>query len=205
MAAAAHQAPPRDQRLLEIALRLLATEGLEGLTLRRLAREAGVSHGAPLRHFESVAALRAEVAARGFALLGAATETASAALPPGAGALPRLAAAGEAYTRTAVANPSLFTLMFRPEDLDVTNAAYIRESAAAFEHLLRHVRAAQDSGWHAHRDTRMLAGSVWSTVHGLASLWAQGALLGPVPNASLEDALQTTLELVLGTRQGDGT
>jgi AcrR family transcriptional regulator len=205
MAAPALHDLPLDQRLVEIALDLLANEGLEGLSLRRLAREAGVSHGAPLRHFASLSVLRAEVAARGFARLSAAIDESSAALAPGAGALARLAAAGRAYTRVALANPSLFALMFRPEDLDIANEAYIRESSGAFDHLQVHVRAAQDTGWHADRDTRVLASSVWAAVHGLASLWAQGAFLGPVPDASIEDVLATTLELVLGTRQGDPT
>jgi AcrR family transcriptional regulator len=205
MAAPLLQELPLDRRLVEIALGLLAEEGPSSLTLRRLAREAGVSHGAPLRHFSSLSALRAEVAARGFALLAAAVDDASTSLPPGAGALSRLAAAGRAYIETAVDNASLFALMFRPEELEISNPAFVRESSAAFDHLLRHVRAAQDTGWHADRDTRALAGSVWAGVHGFASLWAQGAFLGPVPNASFEDALATTLEVLLGTRQGDET
>ena len=196
---------PLDQRLVEIALGLLAAEGPHSLTLRRLAREAGVSHGAPLRHFASLSALRSEVAARGFSMLATAIDEASNALAPGAGAASRLAAAGRAYTRSAVANPSLFALMFRPEELDTDNAALVRESTAAFDQLLRHVRAAQDTGWHADRDTGLLAGSVWAAVHGFASLWAQGAFLGAVPNADFEGALETTLNLVLGTRQGDAT
>jgi AcrR family transcriptional regulator len=205
MTAPVLQELPLDQRLVEIALDLLAAEGASALTLRRLAREAGVSHGAPLRHFPSLSALRAEVAARGFALLAAAVDEASTALPPGAGALSRLAAAGRAYVETAVGNPSLFALMFRPEELAIGNPAFVRESTTAFDHLLRHVRAAQDTGWHPDRDTRALAGSVWAGVHGFASLWAQGAFLGPVPNASFEDALVTTLEVLLGAPLGDPT
>ena len=194
---------PLDERLVEIALELLAREGLEALSLRRLAREAGVSHGAPLRHFASLASLRSELAARGFALLSTALQAASHALSPGAGAIPRLAAAGRAYSRVAVAHPALFALMFRPEDLDLDSAHFQRESVAAFEQLVQHVRAAQDTGWHAHRETRALAGSVWSAVHGFSSLWSQGALAVAVPGACFEDALETTLELVLGTSTGD--
>ena len=56
-----HERP--DERLVQVALALLADEGLEALTLRRIARRAGVSHGAPLRHFSSFSALRSEIAA----------------------------------------------------------------------------------------------------------------------------------------------
>ncbi len=56
-------------RLLDAARDVVATDGLEGLTLRAIARRAGVSHGAPLRHFPTLAALLAAVAADGFTRL----------------------------------------------------------------------------------------------------------------------------------------
>jgi AcrR family transcriptional regulator len=189
-----------DQRLVQVALQILAEEGLEALTLRRIARRAGLSHGAPLRHFSSFAALRSEVAAHGFRRLSAAVERAGGELPIGAGALARLAAAGRAYVEAAVASPGLFALMFRPDQLDPTHPAFRGDSRDAFEQLVRHVRAAQEAGWQADRETRVLAGSVWAAVHGLATLWAQGALTAAVPGASLDGALATTLELVLGDR-----
>jgi AcrR family transcriptional regulator len=183
------------EHLVQTALALLAERGLEGLTLRRIARHAGVSHGAPARHFRSLADLLSEVAARGFRMLAEAVEKSGAQLPPGAGPLARLREAGRAYVEIAVSNPALFALMFRPDHLDLENASFQRHASAAFEHLVILVRAAQDAGWHHHRDTRLLAGSVWAAVHGLATLWAQGAFAGPVRGASLDAALATTLEL----------
>jgi hypothetical protein len=111
-------------------------------------------------------------------------------------------AGGRAYVECAVANPALFALMFRPELLDPTNAGYRQHGTAAFEHVVLLVRAAQGAGWHAHRDTRVLAGAVWAALHGLAVLWTQGALTGPVPHASLEDALTTLLELLSSDQPG---
>ena len=197
MPPAAPRPAPAD-RLVDVAVRLAAREGVEALTLRRIARRAGVSHGAPLRHFASLADLLSGVAARGFRLLRETIERSADGLPAGAGALPRLAAAGRAYVGCAIENPGLFALMFRPEALDAANARLRRDSQDAFEQLLRLVRAAQDAGWYEDRDTRLLAGAVWSAVHGLATLWAQGALASPLPRASLDDALATTLELLLG-------
>ena len=195
-------APPLDRRLVDQALALLREEGLESLSLRRIARRAGVSHGAPQRHFDGLAGLLSQVAAHGFSLLSCAIEEGAGRLAPGSDPVARLAAAGRAYVEVAVANPALFALMFRPEDLDMQATDLARESKAAFEALLRHVRAAQDTGWQVGRDTRLLAGCVWAAVHGLAVLWAQGALSGPVPRASLDDAVATTLELVVGDRHG---
>lgn len=195
---------PLDARLLDVAEALLANDGLEGLSLRRIARRAGVSHGAPLRHYPSLAALLSEVAARGFRLLSEALEKSAAQLPPGAGPLARLAAAGRGYVELAVSKPGLFALMFRPETLDTQNPTLARASAESFEQLVRLVRAAQDAGWRAERDTRLLSGCVWAAVHGLAMLWAEGAfaVAADASGATLDDALRTTMELVLSDQQG---
>lgn len=193
--------PPRE-RLIRTALAVLTDQGLEGLSLRNVARRAGVSHGAPRRHFASFADLLAEVAAHGFRLLSEAIEKSAAQLAPGAGAIARLRTGSRAYVECAVANPALFALMFRPELLDAENASYVRDGAAAFERVVVQVRAAQDAGWHPQRDTRVLAGVVWASLHGLATLWAQGALSGPIPRASLDDALTTALELLLDGAPG---
>lgn len=189
-------------RLVQQALALLAERGLEGVSLRAIARRSGVSHGAPLRHFTSLADLLSEVAAVGFRLLSEAIEKSAAGLPPGAGPLARLRAGGRAYVESAVASPGLFALMFRPEALDPANASYRRHGGAAFEHLVGLVRAAQDAGWHDHRETRALAGAVWAALHGVATLWTQDAFAGPAPRTALEDLITTTLELLLSGQPG---
>ena len=87
--------------------------GLEGLTLREIARRAGVSHGAPLRHFDSLAALCSVVATEAFeGLYGAVADAMATA---GDEPRTRLQAAGHAYVRFAVANPGAYSLMFRPD------------------------------------------------------------------------------------------
>ena len=89
--------------LVDTARAHLDEHGLEGLTLREIARRAGVSHGAPLRHFASLAALCSAVATQGFRQLYAdIAEAMEAAGPDGRD---RLCASGQAYVRFAVANP----------------------------------------------------------------------------------------------------
>jgi AcrR family transcriptional regulator len=192
---------PLDLRLLDVAEELLDAHGLEGISLRRIARRAGVSHGAPLRHYKSLAELLSALAARGFRMLSEAVEKSGSQLPAGAGPLARLAAAGRGYVELAVAKPGLFALMFRPEVLESGYAELTRASSEAFEQVVRHVRAAQDAGWRADRETRLLAGCVWASVHGLATLWSEGAL-GVTHNRSLDAAIETTLELVVGDQRG---
>lgn len=186
---------PLSDRLVDATLELLSQHGIESISLRAIARHAGVSHGAPLRHFRSLADLLAEVAAHGFRLLHRSLALASEALEPGAGPVARLRAAGSAYVRTAVEHHSLFGLMFRPDTVDVTNERFLRDSEAAFDRLVVLVRAAQDSGWHRSRDTRLLAGVIWAQIHGLATLWASGAFQGPVGETDLDEALDLALAL----------
>ena len=190
---------PLADRLIESALGLLAEEGIEALTLRSVARRAGVSHGAPARHFRSLADLRSEVAAVGFRLLSESIEKSDARISSKTGPITdpiaRLAAAGRAYVDCALANPGLFALMFRAGDLDPDNASLQRDGGAAFERLLDHVRYAQSFGWQSGREARLVAGAMWSSVHGLATLWILGAYQRLIPNASLDDAISMTLGL----------
>lgn len=194
---------PLNERLVDATLELLDEAGIESLTLRAIARRTGVSHGAPLRPFRSLADLLAEVAARGFRLLDRSISLAAASLPPGAGPRARLRAAGRAYVGVAVKHPGLFSLMFRPDAIDVGNERFAIDSSAAFDNLLLHVRALQDTGWQADRDSRQLAGVVWAQVHGVATLWAQGAFTGPIPDADLDSTVELTLDLCLGPVPSD--
>jgi AcrR family transcriptional regulator len=182
-------------RLIEAALEILAQDGIEALTLRSVARRVGVSHGAPARHFRSLSDLRAEVAAVGYRLLSEAIEKSSAQLDADRASSSGLAAAGRAYVDSAIAHPGLFALMFRAGDLDPENASYARDSDAAFKRLLEHVRVAQSAGWKPAHDPRLLAGALWSSVHGLATLWVQGAYQNANPAASLDEAIVATLQL----------
>jgi AcrR family transcriptional regulator len=186
---------PRE-RLLQAARDVVAADGLEGLTLRAIARRAGVSHGAPLRHFPSLTALLTAVAADGFAQLvatvedhlaaaeaeaeaeteagtGAAASSAGGALGP----RDRLRVAGQAYVRFALDNPGVFSVTFRPERVDVDDRQYQAWGAASFGQLVTLVEAAQADGWHADEDPVDLAAVVWAQVHGIAELGLHGGLV----------------------------
>ena len=101
------------ERLLACALRMVAEEGVGSLTLRAIAKQAGVSHGAPLRHFPSRAALLSAVAVEGYKRNVEEREKALAATGPTAAE--RLHAAARSYVDFAVANPGLYELMSRPD------------------------------------------------------------------------------------------
>ena len=96
--------------LLKAAERVLERDGLGGLTLRAVAREAGVSHAAPTHHFGDLTGLVSELAAIGFRQFNAAMAAAGAIdAPP----LMKAMARAKAYVAYAQAHPGMYGLMFR--------------------------------------------------------------------------------------------
>ncbi|MFI6868917.1 TetR/AcrR family transcriptional regulator [Nocardia sp. NPDC050406] len=95
--------------LLERAEATLRKVGVDGLSLRQLARDIGVSHAAPSRHFRDKQALLDELAASGFERLGQRFAEAATAEGP---VTERLYGMARAYLRFAMDNPELLALMF---------------------------------------------------------------------------------------------
>jgi AcrR family transcriptional regulator len=98
--------------LREAAKAILDEEGLEALSLRSVARRAGVSHAAPYRHFESREALLAEVACEGLSLLRSELAQAAEVVEDRADRIVRI---GGTYLRFASRHPGLIRLMFGSE------------------------------------------------------------------------------------------
>jgi len=170
--------------LLDATLQLIDERGVEGLTLREVARQAGVSAAAPYHHFADKAALVAALATEGYVALTAALHAAWAAEDDPA---ERIAALGVAYVRFAVAHPAAFRLMFRPELRGPREDAPLAQAtAAAYGVLVAGIRVAQDAGVIAPGDPAPLVLAAWATVHGLAVLLVDGPEHDP---ARAEDAV----------------
>ncbi len=144
--------------LLRSAGQVLEKEGIEALTVRAMARRAGVSHTAPYRHFPDRAALLAALAAEGFAMLGRAQRAAAAA--------GGLRAMGEAYVRFALEHPQRFRLMFGGQ-LRISKHPPLREIATQTFAGLSGALAARLPEAPGARDASIAA---WALVHGLAEL-----------------------------------
>jgi hypothetical protein len=108
-----------------------------------------------------------------------------------------VALAGRGYLRFALAEPGVFSVMFRPDLCDVGDPLYQEASAASFTQLMDVAAAAQAAGWQDHLPTARLAAVLWSNVHGLAELWLHGALQSVVDDKDLE-ALATDLFTLQG-------
>ena len=155
--------------LLDAAARWLDERGAETLTLRELARAAGVSHAAPYHHFAGRDELLAGVAEHAFDRLGDALAAAAAA-PDAAHALLDI---GEAYVREALAHPAQFRLMFGPMLARKSAHPGLKRAAErAFAVLL------EASARHAPERALELALAGWSLSHGAANLAIDGAFGG---------------------------
>jgi AcrR family transcriptional regulator len=161
--------------LIAAARELLAEDGSEALSLRAVARRAGVSAMAPYRHFPDKEALLAAVAADGFREFTVALEAADSRAP----ADQALVEQGVAYVGFACAHPALFRLMFGPPRQGMHPALKHDEAQA---HGVLAARVAAETAAPL-RQSRTLA--CWSVVHGLASLIIDGQIdiSGTTPEA----------------------
>jgi len=98
--------------LLDAARAILEEEGLAALSLRAVARRAGVSHAAPYRHFPNHEALLVELAVEGF---GELRSELRGAVAPSEPVPDRISQVGAAYMRFAARRPALLRLMFGPQ------------------------------------------------------------------------------------------
>jgi AcrR family transcriptional regulator len=191
------------RRALVVAAREELHEvGRDALSLRAVARRAGVSHTAAYHHFKDKAALLAEIAAEGFVALDASMRDAIDAAGPDP--LARLQAAGRGYVAMAQADPAAYDLMFNGCDIalsprlqEVAPLSFLRLSAAvAAARAHAGLAAANDDDRHE-SSTRTDAFILWQAVHGFAMLRLSGQLepFGIVPEEHLERVLHRLTDL----------
>src|SRR4051794_5864575 len=101
------------QRIVQASVQLIEEAGVGALSMREVARRAGLSHQAPYHHFDDREAILGAIAQQGFRMMSDAFERALEAHEP---SLPgRIAAAFQTYVEFALQNPAHFRVMFRPE------------------------------------------------------------------------------------------
>ena len=161
--------------LLRAAEAHIALEGTERLSLRALAREAGVSATAPYRHFDDRQALLVALATEGFEEL--AVVNADIQRKFGHEPIPaQLLQCGLAYVRYAEANQVKYLLMFGDVVGDFSPyPELVDASDRAFAPLAALLRSGLDAGLIVPLDFYTLAGMTWASVHGVASLLLKGA------------------------------
>lgn len=171
--------------LLEAARSSIENDGVDALSLRQLAREAGVSHAAPSRHFRDKQALLDALAEDGFTRLAEALDDASRRdTSPETTVRDRFDDLAAAYVGFALEQPTLLSLMFGMKHAPDARAELIAAGHASMEVTLRVVVAAQEEGAVRAGDPHRIALTAFATFHGIATL-ASGGLLDGVPTAEL--------------------
>jgi AcrR family transcriptional regulator len=166
--------------ILSEAARLVAECGADGMSLRELARSAGVSHAAPAHHFVDRRGLFTALAAQGFRLLAEAL----------AGARGHFADAALAYVRFAIDHPGHYQVMFNKSLLDTADTELAAAEAAAGAELSRGVATLRDP--HAQADPAGAQLAAWSLVHGFSMLWLNDAVNAQVKEA---DPMETVMRI----------
>jgi AcrR family transcriptional regulator len=172
--------------LLDQAEKVLRERGIDALSLRELAREAGVSHGAPRSHFIDRSALLDALAERSFIRLADEVRQAASAAPDDYQAV--LRAAGAAYLGFALREPALHDLMFAAKakgPSPAVNDAAERLFATMTEIMSTGVTAGAYDAADVGRLTLLLG----TTIEGISAFVASGRITAAQGAALLEDAI----------------
>ena len=175
------------QALLRTAVAAIAESGPGALSLRELARRAGVSHAAPAHHFGDKAGLLTAVAAEGYELL-------AESLQQTAERTGSFVEVGVAYVRFAIERRGHFEVMFRPDQLHRDDPALTQARERARGALWGSLADLQGIRAQSRPEVPLAA---WTLVHGFATLWLSGSLpdtLGDDPGVAARTVAKVLFE-----------
>jgi AcrR family transcriptional regulator len=170
--------------LIDAALDEIAAGGPAHLSLRALARSAGVSHAAPAHHFKDKSGVFTAIATEGFQLLHESQLRTNMAVDSGETLLPLAIN----YVLFAIEHPSHYEVMWREDLWDLGDPALLEARARVFDVFYQSVAAG--TGELEPAPFRGAVAAAWSIVHGFATLWLSGnlaAILGTDPVAAIEE------------------
>jgi AcrR family transcriptional regulator len=187
------------EAVLARAAEIVGEQGIEALSLRAIARDLGVSHGAPNRHFRNKAELLATLATDAWyaarsAVLSAAEQTASG--DPHV----RLNAMGRGYLRWALANPAQFAALQHPDVARYADGA-LGQAQQEYEQLIYDVVVeTQADGRHPEVDPNLLALYTFSVPFGVAGLLQTARVMSRAKDLDREELIAGVIELVVPIR-----
>lgn len=183
-------------RVLTAAVTLIDKVGLAGISMREVARAAGVSHQAPYHYFEDRESILAALCEEGFTILA---ERLSKGRDPTETPIGRFTALARIYVEFAFDHPAMFRLMFRPDMVDIQRFPSAKACGdRAFAELITAVQDCVDAGLFPGRSQQGLVVLGWSLAHGLACLLLDGPLAMKVPDAAVaqENVIAETLAVM---------
>jgi AcrR family transcriptional regulator len=174
--------------VLDAALEVIATDGPSAISLRDLARRAGVSHAAPAHHFKDKAGLLTAIALEGNEMLA----DSLAEQPAG------LVDLGVRYVRFALEHPAHFEVMYRPDLYHRKDPALLAARERTGGLLRGTVAAMSEEGRVADADLAQLA--AWSAAHGFATLVRGGNLDRTLGGQDPAQVFRSLCETMFGGR-----
>jgi AcrR family transcriptional regulator len=192
--------------LIDAALDVIATSGPGHLSLRALARSAGVSHAAPAHHFGDKSGVFTAIATEGFELLYESQLRTGEGMDPAETLLPLAVN----YVLFAIEHPSHYEVMWREDLYDIGDPALVAARQRVFE--VFYLSVAAGTGELEPQEFRGAVAAAWSIVHGFATLWLGGnltAFLGTEPAAASDEVARGLVAIAKVTarqlQQGERT
>lgn len=186
--------------LIKAGVEILSKEGIEGLSLRKVAQRAGVSHSAPYSHFPDKQSLIAAISTEGFNQLYAELDSAVLAHPNNP--KKQLEQGALAYVQFALNNTDTFKIMFSGVlEKEKEYPAFVEISHKTFERVVDIIRACQDAGVLLNTSPEMMAVAVWGQVHGIVSLALEGQISHTVLDSHpVQDVVSFAMEQMMASK-----
>jgi AcrR family transcriptional regulator len=193
------QQPDVRRLVLDAAIAIITSTGAESLSMREVARQAGVSHQAPYHYFKDRSGIFAAISEEGFQRLAHAFRAVSNTASSTGESAAKLGF--QAYVRFAIENTGHFRVMFRSDICGISTHSATTEAADdAFNELLEMVRHTVGSSIDAHASFTF-ALMMWSHAHGLSTLVLDGPLANKLPAGTdlqkqVHDVIDLTAHMV---------
>lgn len=180
--------------LIQAGVEILAQEGVDGLSLRKVAQHAGVSHSAPYAHFPDKQSLIAAISTEGFNQLH--TELEAAISPYSKNPKKQLLEGAKTYVRFAEENTDTFKIMFSGVlEKEKDYPSFVEISSKTFKLVVEVVQACQNADILPTAPANLMAVSVWGQVHGIVSLALEGQVSHTVLDRhSIQDLVLFSIE-----------
>jgi len=185
--------------LIKAGVEILAKKGVGGLSLRKVAQRAGVSHSAPYAHFPDKQSLIAAISTEGFTQLY--TELEAAVSPYSKNPRKQLLEGVKTYVRFAEENTDTFKIMFSGVlEKEKDYPSFVEISSKTFMLVVGVVQACQNAGILPTAPADLMAVSVWGQVHGILSLALEGQISHTVLDKhDIQDIVSFSLEQMINS------
>lgn len=179
--------------LLNAAIEQIKEVGVDKLSLRSIARQVGVSQTAPYRHFKDKNELLAEVAAQAFTEI---YERSHSVIDTSASPILNIQASGMAYLQYAIENPEKYRLLFGSTIQNRRSYSRMVEAGEqSFQILIDQVERGIAAGDFIPGCSLLLANTLWTQVHGAASLILDGFYQGRELPMPFDDFLKAQIQI----------